>query len=436
MVVQRIVDGSGADLPFRQSVVVFQDDSVLQVNAITATLRRPIKPGDSVSLVVHYGGYLVGYTETGSVYIKDKVDSAFTIIREDAFAFPTLGVPSRKVNRATGFEPFMFDVRVTVPSGFVVATGGRELPTTKHDSLVTWTYRSVAPAPALNIAIAPYRTIDKSGLRIFYFPEDSAGAQMIERGVTSALAQYARWFGPVGGNSRVTVIEIPENWGSQASLAGGIIQTADAFRDRAQLYQLYHELSHLWNVSETDKPSSRWNEGLAMFLQWRMAAQLDGWSDWDVRIDRLESSLRHNCQSPAQCTTVPFANYGRAELTDYSYSVGMAMFYALYKTLGAENFDRAYRSYYQQHRATSGTSAELLAAFHDVNPASDRIFTEWFSTTRWYGRLTAGETLRSIVDGYALNAGPGRESHVQFQAQARQPSLKAVRYTGNHSSRP
>ena len=401
MTVSRITDGNGVVVPFQQSVVLFRDDSVLQVNAISARLRKPVAAGDSIALVIQYGGHLVGYTETGSLYIKDKVDSAFTIIREDAFAFPVIGVPSRRVNRATGYEPFMFDVRVTVPSMFVVATGGMVDAIAKHDSLVIWRYRSITPAPALNVAIAPYRTIDESGLRIFYLPEDSAGAQIVERSITRALAQYAEWFGPVGGKSNVTVIEIPEGWGSQASLSGGIIQTADAFRDRDQLYQVYHELSHLWNVNETDKPSPRWNEGLASFLQWRMAAQLDGWSGWDARIERLESSLKRNCQADAPCTKIPLADYGRAELTDYSYSVGMAMFYALFKTPGPESFDKAYRSYYQQHRVMGGTSAELVAAFHDMDPRSDRIFADWFSTTKWQSRLAAGEKLRDIVNGYA-----------------------------------
>jgi hypothetical protein len=401
MTVARVTDASGAPFVFRQSVALFEDDSLLQVDAITVTLRRAVQPGDSIALVVHYGGHLVGYAETGSLYIRDVVDSAFTIIREDAYAYPALGVPSRKANRQHGYPPFDFAARVTVPAGMVVATGGEQLATTRHDSVVSWSYRSVAPATFLNIAIAPYRTLDGAGFRIFYLPEDSAGAQLLERAVAGAVAQFAAWYGPLGGDARLTVIEIPDGWGSQASLAGGIIQTAAAFRDRAQFYQVYHELSHLWNVEDVDRPSPRWNEGLAMFLQWRMAGQLDGWAGWDAALDRAEKHLRRDCQPPAPCGTVPFAEYGKAELTDLSYSVGMAMFYALYKTLGADAFDKAYREFYQQHRAAGATSAQLIAAFNAASPASDAIFTEWFTTTKWYSRLSAAESLRQIVNGYA-----------------------------------
>jgi hypothetical protein len=402
MTVSRVTEEKGAALRFTQDVVVFEDDSALQVNAVQVTLSNPVTPGDSVRLVIHYAGRLVGYVETGSLYIRDRVDSAFTIIRQDAFAFPALGVPSRAVNRAMGFDhPFAFTARVTVPRGQVVAAGGEALEPIRTDSLVTWVYRSVMPAPFLNIAIAPYRTLTRAGLRIFYFPEDSSGAGMVDTAVAGAMTQLAAWYGALEQGGRLTVIEIPEGWGSQASLAGGIIETADAFRDRAQLYQLYHELSHLWNVADRDQPSPRWNEGLAMFLQWRLAGALDRWSGWDARLDRLEQRLKNDCRPPAPCESVPFADYGKKELTGLSYSVGMAMFYALYQALGPDAFDRAYRSFFQKYKIAGGTTADLIAAFHSVSPAADRIFAEWLTTTRWYARLSAGESVKQIVRGYA-----------------------------------
>lgn len=226
------------------------------------------------------------------------------------------------------------------------------------------------PTPALNIAIAPFRVLERPGLRIFYFPEDSSGARMLEAGVTGALARYAEWFGPMAGSAPLTVIEIPEGWGSQASLGGGIIQTADAFRDRGQLYQVYHEISHLWNVS-----------------------------DRDARLTRLEANLKRYCAA-LPCGTVPLAGYGKARLTDLSYSVGMAMFYGLYQAMGAEAFDRTYRQFYQAHAKEGGTTAELAAAFRGASPAAEAILSDWLFTTRWYARLQAGESLTQIIGGY------------------------------------
>lgn len=398
MAVSRVTDIGGGTLNFSQAVVVFEDDSIRQVNAAVVTLARPVAPGDSAAIVVHYGGRLVGYVETGSLYIRDNIDHDFTIIREDAYAFPALGLPSWSANRAITREPFAFFAQVTVPSDLVVAMGGRPLETIMRDSLVTWTYQSSGPVPFLNIAIAPYRTLDRGGVRIFHFSQDSAGALMIERAISGALARYTAWYGTLGQDFHLTIMEIPEGWGSQASLSAGIIETADAFRDRAQLHQLYHELSHLWNPPDLDRPSPRWNEGLASFLEWRMAAELDGWDGWEPRLDRLEQSVRGGCEPRRPCTTVPFAAYGRSELTTLSYPVGALTFYSLYKTLGTDAFDRAYREFFQQHRERGATSQDLIAAFKRADPASERIFAEWFSTTRWYARLIGGEPLRQILD--------------------------------------
>jgi hypothetical protein len=400
MTVSKATDAAGADLPFQQNVVIFQDDSALQVNCITVKPKAPLPPGAAFTIALHYRGVLVGYTETGSLYIQDHVSRDFTIIREDAYAFPVLGVPSRTANRAAQRESFAFSARITVPSGLVVAMGGVPGERTQQNSLVTWNYHSIEPVPFLNITIAPYEQLERSGAHIFYFPADAAGAKALDQAIAAAVERYARWFGSLGHDPRLVIMEIPENFGSQGSLSAGILQTADAFRDRSELSQVYHELSHLWNVPDLERPSPRWNEGLAMFLQSRMAAELDGWNQWDARLARFASSLREHCAAPAPCNTVPMAEYGRAGLTDYSYSVGMLMFYALYQVLGPEAFDRAYAGFFQQYRKNGATTADLVSAFRNASPKSDRILQDWLLTTRWYPLLSSGKPLPQIIEDY------------------------------------
>jgi hypothetical protein len=124
MTVPRIVDGTGAVRPFHQGAVLFRDDSGRQVKAVEVRLSRSVPPEDSVLLRIAYAGVLVGYAETGSLYIQDHVSPEFTVIREDAYAFPRVGVAEWKVNREPPDEPFLFSVRVQVPTGLTVATGG------------------------------------------------------------------------------------------------------------------------------------------------------------------------------------------------------------------------------------------------------------------------------------------------------------------------
>jgi hypothetical protein len=387
MHVSRIRASGRGDASFTQRVTVFRDDSIRQVNAITVTLANALAPGDSATIAVSYRGILVGYTETGSLYIRDAVDHDFTIIREDAFAFPTLGVPSSVTNRTISRVDFSYRARITVPKDLVVAAAGPPVKQ-ERDSLVTWIYEGTGRVPFLNITIAAYAVREGPLARIYYFPADSTGASIVDAAVSGAVRQLSTWYGDLGQIPKLTVMEIPAGFGSQASLTGGILQTADAFRDRGQLYQLYHELSHLWNAPDADRPSSRWNEGLASFLQWRLAGELDGWNDWDAQVARTTQRLRRRCTSEPRCLTVPMVRYGAERMTDFSYPVGMLMFVELYRTLGPERFDRAYREFFQQYRGRGATTAQLIATFGQSSPDAERVFAEWMRSAQWSARLS------------------------------------------------
>ena len=124
MTVGGVTDGAGRRLRFTPLVTLYEDDSARQVNAIQVTPGRLLAPGDSLTITVRYGGVLVGYTETGSLYIQDHVSRDFTILREDACAFPVVGVPSWASNLTIPRESFAFTASITVPESLVVATGG------------------------------------------------------------------------------------------------------------------------------------------------------------------------------------------------------------------------------------------------------------------------------------------------------------------------
>jgi hypothetical protein len=401
------VEGAeGHPLGFIQDVAVFSDSPRRQVNHVVVSLPRPLAPGASTALTIHYGGYLVGYTETGSLYIQDRVDEAFTILREDAFAWPVLGTLSARRNRAAPRPDFPFIARIAVPERFTVASGGRLLDQRTEDGRTTFTYESVAPAPFLNLPVAEYAVVRGGSVRVYYFPADSVGARRVLDGVTSGLALLDRWFGPLGATPELAVMEIPEMWGSQASLTGGIIQTADAFREAGHMSALYHELTHLWNAPDLDQPSARWNEGLASYLARRMARELDGWEGMQGYMRQATERLLTAASSTPEIATVPFRRYGEVGLTDLSYQVGMLMFYALHRALGDKELDAALGSYYQDHRERGGTFEQLIEYVRaNASVGLDRFFEDWVYTTRWYDALRAGTPPEDI--GFASRSGGG-----------------------------
>ena len=401
MTVQSVSFVEGGNLEFSQNVIVFVDSPRLQVNHVLVSLPRPLAPGSEVTLRLDYSGFLVGYTETGTLYVQDRVvwnalapyrpDGRFSILRADAFAWPVLGTLNRRLNRVAPRPDFSFSALVAVPEPYLVASSGRLVEQGTHDGRTSFFYESNAPVPFLNLPIAEYAVRKGPGVRVYHFPADSAGGVRVLEGATRGLELLANWFGPLGVTPDLAVMEIPEMWGSQASLAGGIIQTADAFGKAGSMSALYHELSHLWNARDLDQPSARWNEGLATFLASRMAEQLDGSEEMGDAVQSTTERLLAAVSRTPEIASVPFSQFGEAGLTDLSYRVGFLMFYSLDAALGKDAFNAVLRRFFQEHK-DRGWTFEGLAEHLKAQTQQDLsgFLDDWFYTTAWFEKLRAG----------------------------------------------
>jgi hypothetical protein len=288
-----------------------------------------------------------------------------------------------------------------VPKDLTVATGGEFVDRQEQDERVTWHYRSTKPSPFLNVAIAPYETTDADGIHLFAFPKDHEGAIRVRKAARDTLELFERWFGPTAGPPHFSLIEIPRDWGSQASLVGGVIQTASTFEDPGALVELYHELSHFWNVTDIDPLPPRWNEGLAMFLQQRVATELEGRNDFDefmqLRAQRLSA---HAAENP-QLKTTPFIDYGKARMTDESYLVGRIMFALIEKTVGPQTFRAIVGGFYQKYKSAGATTQDFIAFAGKRGGAPVRaLLADWMTSTRWIALLATNQSLDRIAASY------------------------------------
>jgi len=402
MDVRRVLDGAGHALRFEQHIRRFTDDPMRQVNQVAVVLPRPSAAGARVSLRVEYSGYVVPYTEIGWLYVKDHIDTAFTILRMDALAFPEIQGLNDAANRRRPRPDVPYEASVRVPSGYVVATGGSSRRTSNADGTVTWTYRSGKPSPFMNIAIARSDTLNVPGLKLFFFPADSAGARYLSQAGDKALRLYTEWFGRLRDEPTVTVTEIPDDWGSQASAVGGIIQTASAFRDTMQVGQVYHELAHLWNSGGgVESPSPRWNEGLSMFLQGLTQEKLNGWPGRRDYTQRLIERVKARVARDSMVRAVPMLDYGKKGVTGLSYSVGAVMFAALYDLVGEQAFLRTFADLYRLYPAGATTRDMVELAKRSSPVKLDAFFDDWVFTTRWTGVIVSSASLSEIVRRYA-----------------------------------
>jgi hypothetical protein len=400
MQASRVSTPGGNLLGYSQDVVRFHDMPLRQVTQLNVHLPQAVPPGGHTTVRIDYAGNLVGYTEVGWLYVRDHIDTAFTILRSEALAFPDVGVLSDAANRKVPSTDFTYDASIRVPSRYLVATGGTLRRTPNADATTTWRYTSGKPSPFLNIAIAPFDTISAGGVRVFYFAADSTGARRLMTGAQSALRTLTQWFGPLHSELNLTITEIPDGWGSQASLVGGIIQTAAAFRDARRLGELYHELSHLWNAPDAESPSSRWNEGLASFLEDLLRERVDGWTERAKSDSGLIAWEKTRVKSDSSLRSVPFIDYGNRGMTGASYSVGNIMFATLYDLAGEAQFNKIVGGYYQRFR-DRGTTRDFVT-FAKRNSTRDltRFFDDWMFTTRWTGILADVTSVKALADRY------------------------------------
>jgi len=353
--------------------------------------------------VIRYQGPLLGYFEVMR-YVKDHIDKGYTVLREDCRTFPEVGIPSWKANRGKVLQSFDYTASITVPDSLVVANGGELTAKTESDGKVTYTYQSLEPSWRMDFTIADYEILeDKTEkIRIFCFPQDKTGAQSLLGSLLKAMELYTGWFGPLKVFSGLTVIEIPEGYGSQTDVTT-ILQEESAFKSTDSHYGFYHELSHLWNVKSRDELYPRFeSEGLAMFLQHLVQEKLEDKPDAaEMAVNAMRDRLRKNFTQHPEWTDVPMIDYGTENITDLSYRKGQIFFYILYELMGEELFLETMGSFYQKYFDSGATAQEFVDHVKNCSPMNlDVLFEEWIFGAKSSELILSETSIAEIIERY------------------------------------
>jgi hypothetical protein len=340
---------------------------------------EPLAAGAEATLTVRYAGQLIGYPEVGMLYVRETLDPDFTILRYETFCYPQVTQPeSEAVSAARQFDIFDQEIEVTVPEGHVVVSGGRSTGVASPDGQTTYSFASYEPEGIMMIPIAPYRVATTGPHRVFHFAGSAEGVGVLMGNLERVMALFSDWFGPPQVERGLTIAEIPRFFGSQAGPL--ILQTTEAFTDPERYHEFFHELSHLWNPTDIDPQACRWNEGLATFLEGVVEDRIARPGFLEEHLSGIFSRLKTNLEKNEKLRTTAMIDYGRHDMTGYSYSVGALFFALLHDRVGEEAFLAFFHDYFQAHR-TSGSS--------------DRAFAEAIVTG-------LGEDTRDLVDAWYL----------------------------------
>ena len=401
MKVSSIKEENGNPLVYSQRVLSFEDWEIYQANYIEVVPAKPLLKGDSCKLIIEYEGYLLGYTETGMNYVRDKIDAEFTILRPDCKAYPELGYPSEKINRAAGFSPsFNYTIKIHVPDSLVAVNGGALISKKTKDGYSTYTYQNTKLAWRIDIAIGKYKILETPLLKIYYLEQDSAGAQTVFKYARRTLKLYSEWWGKLKESKTFSVIEIPGGYGSQADETC-VLQTADAFNDSTQMRQLYHEISHLWNVKSNDQYYPRWNEGLATFIEYLTIEKLENRPYLDYVTDWFLKQVRKEIGGGGKLNETPLIDFGKMGIQSHSYSVGMIMFRVLYQIMGESDFNKCISFYYSDYYRKGGTTDEFVATAKKVSAINlSKFFDDWIYSTKYTELIKTELTINEMSKLY------------------------------------
>ena len=391
---------NGRPATFRQTLEAIEDWESYQVRYISVKLEQPLAPGGQVTLRVRYAGQLEGYSEAGMLYVRETLDPDFTILRSETFCYPQLARPQRDaVQLARRTDTFDQTLEVTVPVGHVVVNAGKLTAMEESEGTRTYSFSSREPDSVFLIPIAPYRLITAGENRIFHFEASSDGAKKLAGHLDKAVALFTSWFGPTAMDHGLTIAEIPEFFGSQSGAL--IIQTSGAFTDPERHGEFYHELSHLWNAPDVDPKPSRWNEGLAMYLQGLVEEKLKSGESLGRQLSETFSRLQKSLSEDEELCRVALIDYGKEGDTSYSYRTGALFFGILHDHVGEDALLEFLGGYYQRHRERGSTDrvfAEELVA--TLGPGTEQIVQEWFLTPAFCEKILTAASWEALRDGY------------------------------------
>ena len=125
-------------------------------------------------------------------------------------------------------------------------------------------------------------------------------------------------------------------------------------------------------------------EGLARFLQYRMADERDGTARLAAAVERATAELRRRFEDEPHLEGIPMACYGEEGRTDLSYSVGLLLFADLFGRVGAPTFDRIIGGYYREFAQRGASTKEFVRfAIATAGAKLEPFFEDWLATTAW-----------------------------------------------------
>ena len=399
--VRSAVDGNNMALPYTQEVVSISGWEQIQVNHVDIALGKVLLPGEQGTIKLEYEGYMFGYSADGWRYVKDNIDRNFTMIRTDGYGYPVIAYPNEK-DMMPAQVRHDYTIRVTVPEGMNVVTGGKLTERSGSGEWTTFTFQNKKPSWRMDIAISDYSFFEEGENRVYYFAEDSLGARRVMQAMQASFDLYTGWFGPLDDYLGYSVIEVPEGYSSQFDVCATTL-SAGNFDESGDMNTIYHEIAHAWNVKNLDPQPCRFeSEGYARFLEFLLLEKIDKKENVVSEVaERYLNRIRSAFNDHQEYQQIPIKDYGAEGMTNYSYSLGMVVFAIFYDLVGTDQFNRIIGSFYAEYHERGATLDEFIDHCQETaGPGLEKFFKDWIYTTEGIKLVMEGKTLPELIQFY------------------------------------
>ncbi len=267
---------------------------------------------------------------------------------------------------------FTYELELTLPAGWVVASGGRT--TSGRSAGGRQSTKVVSETPGMDIAFVASPGLvlrqARSGtarVEVYSVAADSVLAQGAVQNLQRALELYTGWFGPPGTGPLPTRFVYSPRGGWSYSRLPLLIVSAAYARDLAGkplgnagiLQGTAHELGHFWwQIADTKTPDDWINEGGAEFSAFSAASRLFG---GEIR-DTLLARYRRDAAHARTATAIAATTNDSPDRYVNHYEKPALLFAAVERSTGSERLLGFLRSFHAAHAGRrDATTAAFLA---------------------------------------------------------------------------
>ena len=404
-----------------------RDETLVRVR-----LPSPVRPGEAVTVTLDFVAQLphvfarTGWADGGDFVMAGQW-------------FPKAGV----WQGAAGWNAYPFhanseffadfghyDVRLSLPEGWVIAATGVETEPPKRQAdgrllhhLTAEHVIDFAWGASPHLVSETTTLADGVALHTYFYPDQRREARRLIEAVEEGYALYEQWYAPYGMGlyDDLTMLLVPPDGGGAGGMEYPRLFTVGSMggaQTPACIHmpeiEALHELGHQWfqSMIATNEAEEPWmDEGMTDFATARAAEALyggdifdcGGWHFTYLEMRRLEYTMD---------ATTPMSGTAWALGSSYpvaTYSKPVVVFTTLERVVGEEKLNDLFHTYVERYAFTHPTAADFLAVMEE------RLGEE---TTAWFRRtLESGATF----DARVLSLGGG-EAELEREGELRLPT--------------